>query len=278
MDKKRVENPELLFLELTNRCNADCVMCSHGFMEREEYDMPLWMAYILIKDIMPRRLILHLFGESLLYPDLKEVIILASKYKIRTVLDTNGLLLTPRKFYEISNAGLNELVISFGAVTKEVYNKIWLNLSYDIVTQNIRQAYKTKKKYHLKTVIQIRPIITKENEHQLKDIENIWSKYCDYFTPTKEFHLYKHNRLEPIKINKASCRVRKRLTREAVIKSNGDVILCCNDLDGEYVLGNVLEEDFYSIWNGEKYNDYRYRIYNKVDPPKICMECVIRNW
>ena len=34
---------------------------------------------------------------------------------------------------------------------------------------------------------------------------------------------------------------------------NGDVVTCCRDLDGEYVLGNILKYSIEDVWNGEEY-------------------------
>lgn len=36
------------------------------------------------------------------------------------------------------------------------------------------------------------------------------------------------------------------------IMYNGDVVVCCYDYDGKYVVGNVFENFFMEIWNGFK--------------------------
>jgi radical SAM protein with 4Fe4S-binding SPASM domain len=166
------------------------------------------------------------------------------------------------------------LVISFGASTKEVYEKIWRGLNYQKVTKNIINAWQERKKTH----IQIRTIVTEENKHQIRDINKEWSQYCDVWTPTEEFHLPGYNRKKWKKTPKRNCKDRKRLTRECVVKSNGDVVLCCNDLDGDYVIGNVKETPILEVWNSPEFEECRKRIYKKNDPPPICEECVIRPW
>jgi radical SAM protein with 4Fe4S-binding SPASM domain len=42
-----------------------------------------------------------------------------------------------------------------------------------------------------------------------------------------------------------------------VIASNGDVVSCCRDLEHKTVLGNLFEQDFEEIWNGERYQALR---------------------
>ena len=45
-----------------------------------------------------------------------------------------------------------------------------------------------------------------------------------------------------------------------VIKSNGDVVLCCADMYGNVVMGNVAENLLEEIWNSEKFGKYRSRL------------------
>ncbi|MBY8999028.1 MAG: SPASM domain-containing protein [Candidatus Thorarchaeota archaeon] len=33
---------------------------------------------------------------------------------------------------------------------------------------------------------------------------------------------------------------------------NGDVILCCNDVDGEFILGNLSDQSISEIWNSKR--------------------------
>jgi radical SAM protein with 4Fe4S-binding SPASM domain len=41
------------------------------------------------------------------------------------------------------------------------------------------------------------------------------------------------------------------------IASNGDVVACCRDLEHKTVLGNLFQEEFEAIWNGERYRALR---------------------
>lgn len=267
-----------LFLETTNRCNANCVMCTHQFMKRKTQDMNFELLTYALRQAQPKTAVLHFFGEPLLYPYLADAISYAHRRGILTVIDTNAQLLTEDRFIKLAKEGLDRVIISFGAVTPEVYSSIWRRLDYKTVTRNIIDSYMAKKNLSLRTKIQIRTIVTKENIHQLSDIKRKWSHFCDKWTKSEEFHLPGYDRTPWRKTNKPNCKVRNRLYNECIIKSNGDMVLCCNDLDGDYVIGNILEKPLMELWNGDTYNDYRRRVYKRQNPPAICEECVVRPW
>ena len=58
------------------------------------------------------------------------------------------------------------------------------------------------------------------------------------------------------------------------IANNGDVVACCRDLDHLTVLGNLFEQEFDEIWNGEKYQALR-RDLIEANPEKqaACVGC-----
>lgn len=56
---------------------------------------------------------------------------------------------------------------------------------------------------------------------------------------------------------------------------DGDVRPCCSfPINPEANLGNILKEDFETIWNGEKYKRFRKAIKEGKRPYKICQNCV----
>jgi len=58
------------------------------------------------------------------------------------------------------------------------------------------------------------------------------------------------------------------------IANNGDVVACCRDLEHKTVLGNLLEQEFDEIWNGEKYRELRAALVEKrPDDAAACAGC-----
>ena len=54
---------------------------------------------------------------------------------------------------------------------------------------------------------------------------------------------------------------------------NGDVVPCCRDAQGEYVMGNILEQDFNEIWNGRKFKEFRRRVNSDQANLGLCRLC-----
>ncbi len=48
-----------------------------------------------------------------------------------------------------------------------------------------------------------------------------------------------------------------RPSSQLIVNWKGDVILCCNDFYGDFVLGNVNDSNLIDIWQSPKFNHYR---------------------
>ncbi len=65
-----------------------------------------------------------------------------------------------------------------------------------------------------------------------------------------------------------------RPSRDMVINWKGDVLLCCQDFYGEYVMGNVHDNSLLEIWNNQRFIEYRRKLSagnRKMIP--ICKYC-----
>lgn len=115
--------PKKIYVELTTRCNLQCQMCVKYAAGSciPEGDMPL----DVFKKILPSladvdTLILNGIGESLLHPDLHEIVALARKHMPAgsTIgLQSNGLLLSQENARGLVNAGLTTICLSVDGFT-----------------------------------------------------------------------------------------------------------------------------------------------------------------
>ena len=82
-----------IYVEITNVCNLNCSFCPKNsrakrFMSTEEFDL-------ITNEISPltNTICLHLMGEPLLHPNLKEILEISSKKNLGVYLTTNGTLI-----------------------------------------------------------------------------------------------------------------------------------------------------------------------------------------
>jgi radical SAM protein with 4Fe4S-binding SPASM domain len=60
----------------------------------------------------------------------------------------------------------------------------------------------------------------------------------------------------------------------AVIKPNGDMVLCCADMYGDVVMENIRESRLEEIWNSEKFRKYRRQLAtNTREGLPLCSSC-----
>jgi radical SAM protein with 4Fe4S-binding SPASM domain len=57
------------------------------------------------------------------------------------------------------------------------------------------------------------------------------------------------------------------------IQVNGDVVPCCADPKGSYVLGNIFETNVYDIWNNKKYQRIRKAVSTRSNELDLCSLC-----
>ncbi len=118
--------PVCLYLEVTNRCNLLCETCPRTF---EELEKPADMSFELFTKIVDQvpniaRVVLHGVGEPMLVKDLFRMVRYLKDRGTYVLFNTNGTLLSPKKFQDIIDSGLDELRVSLDAADRESYLKV----------------------------------------------------------------------------------------------------------------------------------------------------------
>ena len=283
---KSTKFPRQVWIENTNHCNAECVMCPRDLHTRAKGIMSFDIYEKLIKEIASQkkhvdRVHMHNFGEPLLDKKIFERIKLAKDLGVRHVyFVTNASLLDHNTSKKIIESNLDEMKVSFYGVDKSSYNKTMVNLDFDKTLNNIREFFKIRKDLKSKNptvVIQALP----QNKHELSSIENWKTIFNDVLDLTVGDSLYishlsnfgdgrQYVTLDN-KIVKNRCR---HPWREMVILQNGNVVPCCFDYNGTINLGNIKKRSIYEVWNGEQYKKIRkdFKRLNYDDYP-ICKKC-----
>jgi radical SAM protein with 4Fe4S-binding SPASM domain len=139
-DLTRPPLPTKLQVEVTASCNLKCRMC----IVRYQPTLPrsASMSFVRFKRLleqMPsvRELSLQGIGEPLLAPDLYEMIAYASARGIEVGFNSNATLLTRRAGERLIDAGLGWMCISLDGATKETYEFVRDQASWETVERNI---------------------------------------------------------------------------------------------------------------------------------------------
>jgi len=263
--------PKKVQIEVTNICNARCVMCPLKDMKRKTG----YMDFVLFKKIIDetskyklRRLILHVMGEPLLHPRIFEMIKYIKKKNPNQKVEfsTNASLLTKEITKEVIDSGLDIINLSIDATSKETYEKVRVGLNYKETMENIYSFLDTVgASRKQKPLAKIQLIMLPENKDEWSKFEKKWRDYANgksyidlYIKEMGDWagYLNKEKDISKKLFLKISC--------DAPFDSldilwDGKVSFCCWDYDGKLVVGNVKEKTLKDIWNSEEINKFRKR-------------------
>lgn len=281
-------SPYSLRIENTNICNGQCFMCPYPIMKRSKGTMSKELFKKIVnqaKDLKINYINLHNFGEPLIDKDFSwRVKYAKSKNISRVSTNTNGTLLTPETARNIITSGLDELYVSVDAFTKKTYQKIRIGLNYDLVIKNIKYLINLKKKLKTnKPKIILDFLEFNLNKHETKKFIKYWQELVDQvcisqihdWTTKKKLNLnfFANNYIE---FSQSPCRLP---FTEMLINWDGTVSLCCQDIDGEVILGDINKESITKIWQNEKYQKIRQKHLSlKTNNLKLCKNCKLRTF
>lgn len=273
--------PPTIYVELTNTCNLNCAMCDRTSMTREERLMEMNLFKRIIDNAAEIRLPavkLNRFGESLLHPKLTDMIRYSKEKGIPWVYFTsNATLLDDKKATELLSSGLDSITFSVDGARPSTYEKIRRGARYDTTVQNVYRFCERRKELGFtKPRIVLNTLLMKETENEMLDFFKIWNHVVDRINVIPVGKYGNVEDLSPID--------RKRLENEKrtchhpfdrlMIFWNGDVTICCGDINGELKIGNVQEDSIETLWKNEKMQRYRkMHVTQQFDEIPLCDQC-----
>lgn len=282
--------PPEIFIEPTNHCNLKCVFCpQHKGLTREKGFMDWDLYKKIIDEVKNKAQQVSLFvgGESLLHKDIFKMIEYASSAKLKTRLHSNGALLTENGSRLLIEAGLSELSFSFDGPNKERYETTRIGGSYEKTLRNIKSFLEIKRKLNSKiyTIIQVVSLPGEDENKLIEELNNLFEIKPDLFNITP-VHSY---------AGVYECFLRGKQTlghdeyyfpcsliyNRVSIGWNGDMLGCCMDMNGKYIIGNVKEQRIIDLWNNEKMLFLRKALvekrYKEIEMCRACADLWLGN-
>ncbi len=243
-----------VYVEITNICNMSCSFC-HGHkrearqMSREEFSLILDKLKGHTKYIY-----YHLMGEPLTHPKLAEFIKMAGESGYRSIITTNGTLLSKRA-EEILSAGVHKINISLHSFENEADDDFYryvceiASFSEIAASQGIIINLRLWNKGFDGGKNELVLDMLKEK------ISGQWKENPRGITVKKGIYLEWGERFEwpdseaEIKGKRFFC---YGLKDQFGILADGTVVPCCLDSEGNIALGNIFNEDINSILDSER--------------------------
>lgn len=286
MREKRFQK---IYIEITNTCNLKCSFCLEGKREKRFMTTNEFKTIITKIKTYTNLIALHVKGEPLLHPELKEILSICEEEGVMVNITTNATLLEKRLETILESKAIRQLNLSLHSINKNentsLYNvdtyldevikisKIILEKSNIIISyrlwnlesleQNEENSLILQKLENAFNVESLKERAKQENFVKLyknaflnQDIEFVWPSLDGCFVS-----------------NEGTC---QGLRSQLAILSNGDVVPCCLDQDGDIKLGNILIEDLAEILE----KDFVKEIVSGFERHKIihnlCKKCGFR--
>jgi len=269
----------LLELELTNVCNARCIMCpvvdmkrKKGFMNRETFELIIKKGI----DYGIGRIRFCGLGEPLLHQEFGQFFSYVKQHThFITELITNGSLLHKEIVHQLAKHKIDFLSISFPSLITENYERIMQGLVFNEVLERVLYAIHELKRVS-DTHIKITSVVTGINHDEKAHIEQFWTQKgvncIELYTPhNRGGHLKDTGSLNlPSQTGHVSdSEIKKSLCpwplRNFFIACDGSVFLCCCDMEGECRVGDIYSHDFSGMEKKQELISIRQ--------PNLCKRC-----
>lgn len=200
------------------------------------------------------------------HPSLLEVIqMITVKYEFNLYIETSGLGWTKRLKDEIISNPRTFVIVTLDATDPKIYHELRGN------GQAEAEAFSKEIIDSMKERVWVQATRMKSNEINMEPFYRYWQEFTDQIIIQKYSNY--NGRLPDLKIadlsplNRFPC---WHLKRDLHVNTEGNVLLCFNDIDGEIILGSLVSEDIEVIMN--KKREYYLKHIN-CEYTNICRNC-----
>ncbi|EPR10516.1 radical SAM protein [Ruminiclostridium papyrosolvens] len=268
--------PQAISLEVTTRCQLDCIYCTRDKNHPRDFPLEnLEMLRAQLKGV--KKLVICGIGESFCYVDIYNMIWRQKDLKVSII--TNGAV--PIDFKKLNRErNVELLVFSIDATKEEKIKAICPGYNFNVLVENLSEL----KKYPNIAGI-INTTITELNIDEIPLLVEFAAKHkllaVNYELPIGNEEFVKANKesinkniKEAIKVAKRNNIVFNQFYRLSCnsggciipnIQLNGDFYPCCNGMHKGKKLGNIFEEDLEVLWNG--------RAEPLLSDSEFCLKC-----
>ncbi len=285
-----------IYIEITNVCNLSCSFCPKH--KRQPKSVSAKEFEYIIKKLYNRgdNFYLHLMGEPTSHKEFDKIISICNKYGVKTNITTNGTLLQKCGDTIIDNnvKSVNISLHSFEANNLTISLQNYLDNIVEFCKKAI--GHKTSVELRLWTM-SLESINNPESlNHQIvKYLNDNINPDIDMFSQlTETFFNMTNNRKKnfrikeniylgmaeqfswpsiensPNKVCKGFC---YGLRNQIAVLSDGTIVPCCLDSDGNIPLGNIFNQDFDEIINSQRSKNIYDGFTNQKAIEPLCQSC-----
>ncbi|MHC4952701.1 MAG: radical SAM protein [Planctomycetota bacterium] len=247
--------------EVTNACNLSCTICpvNQGMQRaRSRMDLATFERF-LARNPELEFVLLFQWGEPLLVRELPEMIAAATARGVRTMITTNGTLLTEEWCRRLLDSGLTRLTMSVDG--DPVSHEEIRGVPLEPLRKNLLRLRRMRDETGSAMGIDVSMVVNARTEKCWPEVRRSWSGIADRLQAIPQFM---------VKERRNPCREPNR--GSLVVLADGSVTVCCSDPEGDAVIGNVEDAPLQDLLNNEKMQAFRHAHFER-DFPDLCADC-----
>ncbi len=265
-----------VYVEITNVCNLNCSFC-HG-TKREKRFLPPEDFRLFAEKIRPftEYIYLHVLGEPLIHPQLKEILDICEELHFKVTVTTNGTLLRRNADVLLSCPALYKVSVSlhsFEANERKSLLEDYMTGVCVFAAKAARQGVivalrlwneggENSLNSDINALISDRfPGPYRENRSGITLSKNVFLEYGEKFDWPD---------LAAPETGAGFC---MGLRDQAAVLCDGTVVPCCLDCEGDIPLGNLYEQSLEDILNGERAKNLINGFSERRASEELCRRC-----
>jgi len=265
------QKPRFIQIETIIGCDARCPFCPQRDIDRKPRKMPDETWKKIIDDTRDLGITYRPFlqNEALLDPRLPDIVAyIKQDPTAHAEINTNGNALDENKAEALIDAGIDLVRFSIDAFSAETYERDRVGLDYGRVVENIERFARMARESESNVATEVRMIDMESNRHEQHDYVEYWSERVDRALIVP---LYNWPWTEGVEMVRKPC---IKMREEMFFYTDGRAVLCCWDIAGRAVIGNVNEESVLDIWNGPRRREYAgYLARGEREKIPLCSRC-----
>ena len=283
--------------ELTSFCNLKCPVCptGAGTLSRPAQSLDVDLFGRLMDEVGPYLLTLSLWGwgEPLLHPRLAEILRIASRYPVVTLLSTNGQnLMNPKVIDALSFSPPAHLIVAIDGLSDATNSQYRVGARLDQILAGVRRLAQIKQeRCQAVPVLQMRYIVMRHNQHELPHLrdfarhngfdlltirtlvlaDSAEQKHRELVPDLEEFRAYEYAGDERVRRKDFVC---QEPFWFPTVYADGTVVACDQDCKAQLPFGRLSKEvSFADVWHGEQAANARRVIRDVPASLSFCRNC-----
>lgn len=280
-------------LEFASQCNLRCKFCALDHDKPKQNMSPLvlrrlmdqWLADERFQSV--QKINLYNGGETLLHPKRVEMMRILKEYRglaqkrnmsfPKVSLLTNGMLMRPKLIDTILTEELvDEIGFSLDGGTPEAFEELRVNAKWTSFYSNVKYLVEANAKSANPVRLFGITIVTDDFP-----LNTSWM-HPEFVELSEAFDHHELRRLHDwggkVELGKEKKQDKSRgcdlLLHQMVVLPNGDVTVCCNDLNGKGVVGNIWNDKLWDIYNSEGRRNYLSLLDSgRKSELELCKDC-----